>query len=77
MGYTEYGLSEAWERFAQGSGSDQPGVGQLLEQFDAINTRAKHMAAASGMPGMGLPMMKTKGSTKAQTSGVKRRKKQR
>ncbi len=79
-------------RIAQGSGSEQPAVGQLIKQFDAINTMAKHMsgasgagkiaaakqmAAAGGMPGMGLPMMKTKGSTKAQKSGVKRRKKRR
>ncbi len=76
VGYTEYGLSEAGERIAQGSGSEQPAVGQLIKQFDAINTMAKQMAAG-GMPGMGLPMMETKGSTKAQKSGVKRRKKRR
>ena len=77
-------------RIAHGSGSEQPAVGQLIKQFDAINTMAKHMsgasgagkiaaakqmAAAGGMPGMGLPMMKSKGSTKSQKSRVKRRKK--
>mgnify|MGYP001274800868 CR=1 FL=1 len=79
-------------RIAQGSGSDQPAVGQLLKQFDAINQMAKHMsgasgagriaaakqmAAAGGMPGMGLPMMKTKGSTKSSKRRVKQRKKRR
>jgi signal recognition particle subunit SRP54 len=79
-------------RIAQGSGSDQPAVGQLLKQFESINMMAKHMggasgagriaaakqmAAAGGMPGMGLPMMKTKGSTKSQKGRVKQRKKRR
>jgi len=79
-------------RIAQGSGSEQPAVGQLIKQFDAINMMAKHMggasgsgkiaaakqmAAAGGMPGMGLPMMKTKGSTKSSNRGVKQRKKRR
>jgi len=77
-------------RIAQGSGSDQPAVGQLLKQFEAINKMAKHMsgagaagrvaaarqmADAGGMPGMGMPMLKTKGSTKSNKGRVKQRKK--
>ncbi|USN98297.1 MAG: signal recognition particle protein [Phycisphaeraceae bacterium] len=77
-------------RIAEGSGSEQPAVGQLIKQFDAINKMAKsmagaggagriaaarQMASAGGMPGMGLPMMKTKGSTKQAKRGVKQRKK--
>ena len=65
-------------------------MGQLIKQFDAINMMAKHMsgasgagkiaaakqmAAAGGMPGMGLPMMKTKGSTKQKSRGKQRKKK--
>lgn len=81
------------KRIAQGSGSDQTAVGQLLKQFEAINKMAKHMSGAGaagrlaaaremgnagGMPGMGLPMMKTKGSTKSSGKGrVKQRKKKR
>ncbi len=79
-------------RIAQGSGHDQPAVGQLLKQFDAINkmakqmagvggagriAAAKQMASAGGMPGLGLPMMRTKGSTKQAKRGVKQRKKRR
>ncbi len=79
-------------RIAEGSGHDQPEVGRLLKQFDAINKMArqmsgvggagriaatKQMAAAGGMPGLGLPMMRTKGSTKQAKRGVKQRKKRR
>ena len=37
----------------------------------------KEMSRAGGMPGMGMPMLKTKGSTKGKKRGVKQRKKRR
>lgn len=79
-------------RIAEGSGSDQPEVGQLIKQFDAINqmgkllsggstagriAAAKQMAASGGIPGMDMPMLRAKGSTKQAKRGVKQRKKKR
>lgn len=79
-------------RIAEGSGSDQPEVGQLVKQFDTINqmgkllsggsaagrvAAAKQMAASGGIPGMDMPMLRSKGSTKQAKRGVKQRKKKR
>ena len=77
-------------RIAEGSASEQNAVAQLVKQHDALNqmarfmagagaggriAAAKQMAAAGGMPGMGLPMMKMKGATTQTKRGVKQRKK--
>ena len=73
------------KRIAQGSGTEQQAVGQLVKQFDALSTLTKQMAgmsgsakvdaarqlSAGGMPGFsGMPGLGGKKSTKA--AGPKR-----
>ncbi len=78
------------KRIAQGSGNEQPAVGQLVKQFSLLNKMTKQMSgmsgasrvaaakqlAGGGMGGMmsGMPGMATKGSTKSSGRGVKKRK---